>query len=268
MFTNLFAKVTFIYKFIIVSTDKPDKTPQYRVPALEKGLDILELLAEETEGLTQKQIAQQLNRSPDELFRVFVCLENRGYLHRMRPGDTYHLTSRLFVLAHKHPPTQRLMDAALPLMRELSRVSKQSCHLSIPSPEGLLVVTQIDAPVSLGFAVRRGTVLDRSTSSSGIVFSAFPEDEDSSPVLSKKLQQIRKAGCLKKASAAVRGITDLCSPILDHRGAALAVLCVPYVSFLTEDVPVESVLAHVMRAAQQVSETQGWHEDGKRRNPL
>lgn len=240
-----------------MSTASIENSARYRVPALEKGLDILELLSAESEGLTQSQIAQRLNRSPDELFRVVVSLERRGYIHRLRPEDTYHLTSRLFVMANKHPPTQRLMDAALPVMRKLSRETIQSCHLSLPTPEGMLVVCQVDAPVSLGFAVRRGTLLDVKTSSTGMVYRAFAEDAGRHQT-EHRLQQIRQDGFLKKDSVAVGGVTDVCAPVLDHREVATAVLCVPYVTFLTESVSVDRVLNAVLQAARQVSEIQGW----------
>lgn len=67
---------------------------QYSAPALEKGLDILELLAEVSPGLTQNQIAARLTirRSPSELVRMIEVLERRGYLGRTSLDSTYQLT--------------------------------------------------------------------------------------------------------------------------------------------------------------------------------
>lgn len=45
---------------------------RYRAPALEKGLDILELLAQRVEGLSQAEIAKELGRSPNETDRKSV----------------------------------------------------------------------------------------------------------------------------------------------------------------------------------------------------
>jgi len=58
-----------------VAVDAP-----YTAPALEKGLDILELLAGEGGGLLQNAIAQRLSRSATELFRMLSVLERRGYV--------------------------------------------------------------------------------------------------------------------------------------------------------------------------------------------
>ena len=43
-----------------------DDLDRYRAPALDKGLDILELLAREEEGLSQAEIAKALGRTPNE----------------------------------------------------------------------------------------------------------------------------------------------------------------------------------------------------------
>ena len=56
----------------------------YTAPALEKGLDILELLADAGEGLSQNQVAARLGRSVGEIFRMLEVLERRGWLYPVR----------------------------------------------------------------------------------------------------------------------------------------------------------------------------------------
>ena len=50
----------------------------YLAPALEKGLDVLELLARQSEGLTQSQIAQQLSVTGASLCDEITCREDEG----------------------------------------------------------------------------------------------------------------------------------------------------------------------------------------------
>jgi DNA-binding IclR family transcriptional regulator len=73
------------------------------VPALDKGLDVLELLAREAGGLSLNEIARSLGRTSSELFRMVVTLARRGYIEQ-RDGDRYTLTLKLFELAHRHKP--------------------------------------------------------------------------------------------------------------------------------------------------------------------
>lgn len=59
-----------------------ESKPGYAVPALEKGLDVLELLATLSAPITPSQIAQRLGRSLQEVYRMVLALERRGYLVR------------------------------------------------------------------------------------------------------------------------------------------------------------------------------------------
>ena len=77
---------------------------RYAAPALEKGLDILELLASVSESLTHSEIASRLGRTVTEVFRMLVCLEERGYLSRTGADERYQLTLKLFEIIHQHRP--------------------------------------------------------------------------------------------------------------------------------------------------------------------
>ena len=55
---------------------------EYAAPALDKALDILELLANEAGGLTQTEIAEAVGRNVSQIYRVLATLERRGYLTR------------------------------------------------------------------------------------------------------------------------------------------------------------------------------------------
>ena len=68
---------------------------RYSAPALEKGLDVLEILAAQPHSLSLQEIANRLQRTSNELFRMLDVLVRRGYLSRL-PDSTYALTLRLF----------------------------------------------------------------------------------------------------------------------------------------------------------------------------
>src|SRR5580692_831836 len=106
-----------------VKQKEPDDQPAERpgAPALEKGLDLLEALAEAPGGLTQKALALRLGRSVGEIFRMLGVLERRAYIARDAATGQYGLTLRLFELANRHPPMRRLQSAALPIMQDLAR---------------------------------------------------------------------------------------------------------------------------------------------------
>ena len=64
------------------SRTAPRRPKSYSAPALEKGLDIIELLASMQRPMATREIADQLNRSKSEIFRMVFVLVARGYLRR------------------------------------------------------------------------------------------------------------------------------------------------------------------------------------------
>src|SRR5580704_15616430 len=150
---------------------------RYAAPALEKGLDVLELLASVSEALTHSEIARHLGRTLTEVFRMLVCLEERGYISRTGADERYQLTLKLFEIVHHHHPLQRLIAQARPLVQRVASDTGQSCHLAMLNHAEVVVVVQFDAPGNMGFSVRRGANIDLLNTASGHVILAFQGDE-------------------------------------------------------------------------------------------
>ena len=215
--------------------------PAYAAPALEKGLDILELLCRSDVPLSQKEIALRLGRTVGELYRMVTCLVERGYLSSI--GDRFVVTTRLFELAHINPPTHRLLVEAVPIMQKLSDELDQSCHLTVYNRGRQIVVAKVDAPSGMGFSVRLGAELDVIVSASGRVLLAFQDGETRASRIAESIERrpehtdqqigttldmIRARGFESIPSVQVRGLYAVACPILDTRSHAIAALTVPY----------------------------------------
>ena len=214
----------------------------YAAPALEKGLDILETLCCSEQPLSQKDIAQRLGRSVGEIYRMVACLVNRNYV-TLVDENTFGITTKLFELAHVHPPTHRLLFEATPIMQRLAGELDQSCHLTVYGQGKQVVLFKVDTPSGMGFAVRAGAELDVLISASGRVLLAFQDDEtrklrieeslqrrpeQADPQVDSVLDSIRVAGYESIPSVQVRGLYAVSFPILDAQGRAIAALTVPY----------------------------------------
>ena len=158
---------------------KPATKRYYPTPALEKGLDILELFAGTPEGMTVSEVARKLDRTVSEIFRMILCLEHRGYLAHSPGKEKYQLTLRLFRLAQEHPPTKRLVTEALPeLMHALAlRRIRQSCHLGIIDGGHVVILAQVDSPESTGFYVKMGSKVDLMHAATGHVILAHQSED-------------------------------------------------------------------------------------------
>ena len=247
--------------------------PNYAAPALEKGLDILELLAGEAEGMSQGVIAQRLGRSTTELFRMLSVLERRGYLSRHADGS-YRLSLRLFELAHQHPPLKRLLTVALPVMQQLTQASRQSAHLVIHFARQILVVAQVDSPEPMGFGVRLGANFPfRPDRASSRVLSAFQPALAQDALIAElvaestarisatrvraELATIVDKGYYMAPSETTLGVTDLCAPIFDHSDGAVAALTVPYLQQRDVHVSIAAARAALLASVRQISAALG-----------
>lgn len=215
--------------------------PTYLAPALEKGLDILELLSRTEAPLGQKDIAKSLGRSVGELYRMITCLVDRGYL--VARDEKYLVTTKLFELAHYNPPMHRLLTEATPIMQKLSNDLDQSCHLTVYNLGRQVVIAKVDSPSGMGFSVRVGAELDVIVSASGRILLAFQDAETrqlrideclrrcpdhADPQVPTTLEMIRARGFESVPSVQVRGLYAVSYPILNTQGHAIAALTVPY----------------------------------------
>ena len=141
--------------------------PSYAVPALEKGLDILEALAVSPSPLSLAELARDLRRGSAEIFRMLVCLERRSYLRRDPVSGKYAPTLRLFELAQARPPLRTLLDAARGPMREVTLRLGESCHLSLLERGKLLVVAREDSPESVRLSIEVGARFEAKQTASG-----------------------------------------------------------------------------------------------------
>jgi DNA-binding IclR family transcriptional regulator len=241
------------------------RTSRYRAPALEKGLDVIELLAAEKSPLNLSAISQRLGRSSGELFRMLQVLEFKGFITVAESGSGYVLTNKLFALAMAQAPVRSLVETALPIMRKLSQDIGQSCHIAVASEDQIVVITRIERPGDLGFSVRIGYRREIARATSGLVLFAFQNDEvrrawlrrcrlkgEAADSFVERADVVRSRGHHEAASDFVRGIVDLSAPILRGETAVAALTC-PFVHSNPLVMEMPQAVEHVRAAARQIS---------------
>ena len=236
---------------------------RYRAPALDKGLDILELLDGQPRGMTRAEIVKAMGRGPSEIYRMLERLVARDYVSRSAEGDRYALTMKLFLLAHHHPPVRRLVTRALPLMDAFARRAQQSCHLVAPDRDAAIVIAQATCPGNWEFGIRVGSLIDLLGTGSGRTLLAFQDPhatEDASAMwnsdarnaelasLHGELEESRRLGYRIGRSRQIQGIDDISVPIRAPGGHAVAVLTCPYIQRLDgQHQPSESEVLDLLR---------------------
>jgi DNA-binding IclR family transcriptional regulator len=239
----------------------------YATPALEKGLDILELLAKQPAGLTKSQIARELDRTVSEVFRMLVCLEQRGYISQAQ-RDEYALTLKMFKMVQEHPPTERLIAEALPVMHRFAQASLQSCHLGVIENGRVVILAQVNAPTAAGFYVKLGSTMDVMEASTGYVVLSHQSDVQRQSTLAEwtrvtgrkvpanlreHLARIRRKGYEERDSYQVRGVVNISFPIFDDRGSAISALTTPYIRHIETQTTQKDVTLELRRSAEEIT---------------
>ncbi|ASI88726.1 MULTISPECIES: IclR family transcriptional regulator [Vibrio] len=215
---------------------------EYNAPALEKGLDILELLASSAEPMSKKQIAEMVGRSVGEIFRVLSVLARRGYVTFNEDSGKYMFSMQMFTVANQYPPQSQLLNIAKPLMKMVSEKVNQSCHVSWYDNQHLVVIGREESPYKMGFSLKIGAKLDVCSSGSGIVLLSFSDELKREKILKQSgatdyeieqanalLNQTKNQGYFIGPSPQISGITNISVPIFTG-SEMLAVLTVPYVT--------------------------------------
>src|SRR5882757_1900361 len=100
--------------------NSPEKreTDNFQVPALDRALHILELLAAHPDGMRMREIAETLELPPNSVFRITATLEERGYLFREGDDMRYRLTRKLLALGYAAIGEGKLVENSLDVMQK------------------------------------------------------------------------------------------------------------------------------------------------------
>ncbi len=220
--------------------------PTYFVPALEKGLDILEALAASPVPLTLTELSRSLDRPASVLFRIIDALEKRAYISREPVSGAYRLTLKLYELAHTYSPLEKLLKASLYPMRELADQIHESCHLSVLAHGKLVLVAEELSPDRVRLSIELGSQVNPVPFASGRLLIAFLEPEARARFLAAdsdyqamtkaqrqrftaELDEIRRAGYFTIPSIARTG-RDLSVVVGNPAIGVTAALAVPFLA--------------------------------------
>lgn len=177
------------------------KLQKYSAPALEKGLDILEFLSITNEMPTLSQLAAGIGRSKNEIFRMMIVLEERGYIQRT-DGEFYFLTDKLAYIGSERSDTSKLAEIAQPYLEQLSDETSLSNNLSIQQDDRLLTIATTDAANSYGLSVQIGYLHDVFGTAAGACFLASADQRS----VRRRLVEAVSVG---RSSASVEAFEEL-----------------------------------------------------------
>lgn len=137
-------------------TDTPGRGSS--VPALQKGMEVLEFLADQKQPVSLQEVASGLHRSRGELYRMVTWLVEQSYVVRLDDGDQYILGERIGHLFRRFPATSDIISTTRPLMDRICQSTGASCYLSISAAPNCVVIATTDSSDFYALSVPVGAV--------------------------------------------------------------------------------------------------------------
>jgi DNA-binding IclR family transcriptional regulator len=240
--------------------------PSYSAPAVDKAFDIIDLVAGEVSGLTVTDMAMRLGRSTSQIYRIVVSLHRLGVLRRNEVTDRYSLSLKLYEIATRHPPLQRLIHQATPILQRLAGETDQSCHLATITGTSLVILAQADSPMPMHYTVKVGSRFPAMETSSGVAMAALSVPSRQKMLLEaltelerrgfeNRFECIRRDGFERRESDVTAGVVNLTKPVLDGAGQPLGAITVPFLPQKRMRLSIDVVLHKVITAADELTST-------------
>jgi DNA-binding IclR family transcriptional regulator len=218
-------------------------TDRYIVPALKRGLDILEMFSRDKDVVTVPEITRTLGISRATAFRLVHTLAVAGYLERLPSAYAFRLGRQSLALSFEYLNSLNVVDVARPLLEQLRDKLGATAHLAIRhgtvmmyllrAPSQHELVSSLVAPVGTRYPVHavacgRALLFDVSDAEldelfKDFDFAAFPSPAPQSlAALKAQLVRERRKGYVSCMSVFVRAKRSVGAPVRDGSGVAIA----------------------------------------------
>lgn len=246
---------------------------EYSAPALEKGLDILELLASVGRPLGTRQIAEELGRSKNEIFRMVHVLLERGYLQREQGTDDLMLSNKLFGLGMQTTRARDLVSVAAPIVERFAEEVHQAAHLVVAHRGETVIIAATSGGADMNFSLKLGYRRPLADAHSGLILMAFqPEavrrqmiaecfalmrERPDPTALAAELERVRREGSIIHESRDIIGVTDVVCPIVLGDSRAVACVTVAAVSRRSNPPNFPAMLTRLQLACAEIARELG-----------
>ncbi|MCB1054931.1 MAG: IclR family transcriptional regulator [Acidobacteria bacterium] len=258
-----------------MSTDSPSSN------AVDRALNILELVAERSDGFTNSEISHRLGIPKSSASYILRTLERRGYLRRDRRTGRYTIGIKIVGLAKEGLELADLRQAASPVLVQLVERTRLTAHLAILDHGRAVYIDRAEIPGFLRINTWVGKDLPVHSTAVGKVLTAdLPEpavrtilEEQGMPGKTpttltrpddflEELERVRTRGYAVDDEENSIGVRCVAAPVYDGSGRVQAAIGLSGASSqLGRDAEAEISRA-VVKAALLVSRQMGFAGSG------
>ncbi|KFX71697.1 IclR family transcriptional regulator [Pseudomonas taeanensis MS-3] len=135
-----------------------ERDVDYRVPALQRGLMVLEMFSSQQRQLSSHDIAERLGLSVSAIYRILHTLLEMGYLNKISK-NTFELGPQVMCNGFSYLASRDIVEIAMPHLNNLRDRTSMTCHLSIREQTDSLYIYRAFAAQRLSVNIPIGSRL-------------------------------------------------------------------------------------------------------------
>ena len=245
---------------------------KYVVPALERGLRLLQEFGRDSRTLGAPELARRLELPRATVFRMLNTLEGMGFLERIDGGTEYRLGMAVLRLGFEYLSSLELTELGQPVIARLCDEISYPCNIVVRDNRSIVYVAKVTPPRPLASAVHVGTRLAAHGTVFGRVLlldfslaelrTLYPEEHlesfsDRTPRTTLELFNLVQAD-LERGFVLGEGffeasISTVAAPVRDHSSRIVAALGVTIPSSRIEPGQLEDLVRSVQESAAELS---------------
>ena len=244
------------------------------VPALDRALSILELLAKSRAGLTLPELVKESGIPRSSVHYLLVTLERRGYVERSERTSRYLFGLNMVQLANAAWSGLSLRQQAAPFLNKLMRKTQLTVHMAILKENEAVIVAKhstLDGARTATWVGKRMDVHCTALGKALIAYLSEPQLERivrehglprhnentiySPRKLREELVRVVQQGHAIDDEEDELGLCCIGVPVLDTGGRPIAAISVSGTSSQINDASYPFLIREVKAAAEEMSES-------------
>ena len=242
-----------------------------------KALDVLECLASAEQPLSAQEVAQRCSLSRPTAYRHLITLLTRDYVTNCEDDRYYQIGPKVLELSKSFLDRLDLLELAKTSMRELSRTSQETIHLTVLDGTEILYVAKVDGPQSVRMYSAIGTRNPLYCTAMGKAILAFLPPEKRTALLDQTtlaprtantitdrtaldqhLELVRSQGFAVDDVEFEEGIRCLGAPIFNHTGRVTAAISISGPAYRLSNSRLQELSGQVVETSEAISVKLGY----------
>jgi IclR family acetate operon transcriptional repressor len=209
--------------------------------------------------------------------RLLSALERHGLVHQAGERGKLEPGPAILRFAHRGGVERHLLDIAQPALDTLSDASHETVNLSVPTPNGVDHLAQVDGLHFLGAGQWVGRQVDYHCTANGKVFLAFGAAEPPAELtrmtaqtlvdraaLDRQLHIVRREGFATTVDELEVGLSALAAPVRGPGGHVIAALSISGPTLRLTRARIAELAPTLLHEAEALSERLGASDQGDR----